>query len=53
MLCFDPIGQRTVCVHTVPNSVAESHYFYVAPCPGKNFDAATALSPTLLQTKIT
>jgi hypothetical protein len=29
-------------------SVAESHYFYTAPAPGENFDAAPALAPTLL-----
>jgi hypothetical protein len=28
-------------------SVAEPHHFYAAPAPGKNFDAAPALAPTL------
>jgi hypothetical protein len=35
-------------------SVAEPHYFYAAPAPGKNFDAApaaTAPAPTLLYSK--
>jgi hypothetical protein len=32
-------------------SVAESHHFYVAPAPGKNFDAAPAPAPTLLYSK--
>jgi hypothetical protein len=27
-------------------SVAESHHFYAAPAPGKNFDAAPAPAPT-------
>jgi hypothetical protein len=34
------------------NSVAEQHHFYVAPAPGKNFDAAMAApAPTLLYSK--
>jgi hypothetical protein len=32
---------------TVIASVAEPHHFYAAPAPGKNFDAAPALAPTL------
>jgi hypothetical protein len=31
---------------TVYNSVAEPHYFYAAPAPGKNFDAAPAPAAT-------
>jgi hypothetical protein len=33
------------------SSVAEPHHFYAAPAPGKNFDAAPALAPTLLYSK--
>jgi hypothetical protein len=35
------------------SSVAEPHHFYVAPAPGKNFDAAPASvpAPTLLYSK--
>jgi hypothetical protein len=36
------------------SSVAEPHYFYAAPAPGKNFDAApapVALAPTLPYSK--
>jgi hypothetical protein len=33
----------------VKSSVAEPHYFYAAPAPGENFDAAPA--PTLLYSK--
>jgi hypothetical protein len=39
---------------TVFYSVAVPHHFYAAPAPGKNFDAApalTALAPTLLYSK--
>jgi hypothetical protein len=32
-------------------SVAEPHHFHVAPAPGKNFDAAPALAPTLFYSK--
>jgi hypothetical protein len=32
-------------------SVAEPHHFYAAPAPGKNFDAAPAPAPTLLNSK--
>jgi hypothetical protein len=34
------------------SSVAESHHFYAAPAPGKNFDAAPAApAPTLFYSK--
>jgi hypothetical protein len=38
------------------NSVVEPHYFYAAPAPGENFDAAPAApapapAPTLLYSK--
>jgi hypothetical protein len=39
MLYFESVG----------TSLAESHHFYAAPAPGKNFDAAPA--PTLLFSK--
>jgi hypothetical protein len=38
----------------VLSSVAEPHYFYAAPAPGENFDAAPAAAdpaPTLLYSK--
>jgi hypothetical protein len=35
----------------VTTSVAEPHHFYAAPDPGKNFDAAPAPAPTLLNSK--
>jgi hypothetical protein len=33
------------------SSVAEPHHFYVAPAPGKIFDAAPAPAPTLFYNK--
>jgi hypothetical protein len=48
-------GISYICTRfrNVKSSVAEPHYFYAAPAPGKNFDAAPAPAPapTLLYSK--
>jgi hypothetical protein len=48
----EPKSQRYIL--SILSSVAEPHYFYAAPAPGKNFDAAPAdpaPAPTLLYSK--
>jgi hypothetical protein len=37
--------------YVLKTSIAEPHLFYAAPAPGKNFDAAPAPAPTLLNSK--
>jgi hypothetical protein len=53
-LIFLP-DNKISCLMYCRNSVVEQHHFYVAPAPGKNFDAATAApaapAPILLHSK--
>jgi hypothetical protein len=39
-------------IRSIPTSVAETHHFYAAPAPVKNFDAAPATAPTLQCNKV-